>query len=203
MAYNGGQRAEGRSLPRLRLTEALHRSGRSGGCEAWHRRLRQGARRRADDRAGYQRNASGIWAKDGQALSVVIEAIPILNAIGPDRGPAAEERRRRRLNSAPRRRAGRSSGTASTTSPSSATAARSAIPSPPSRCTIRRTPSRWPADSCSRALVERGIRQDRRSHRHDEPRRSARERSRRRRHGDLMREAVEALRSRNGTIACR
>ncbi len=33
--------------------------------------------------AGYQRNASGIWAKDGQALSVVIEAIPILNAIGP------------------------------------------------------------------------------------------------------------------------
>ncbi len=25
--------------------------------------------------AGYQKNASGIWAKDGQALSVVIEAI--------------------------------------------------------------------------------------------------------------------------------
>ncbi len=33
--------------------------------------------------AGYQKNASGFWAKDGQALSVVIEAIPILNAVGP------------------------------------------------------------------------------------------------------------------------
>ena len=33
--------------------------------------------------AGYAKNASGIWAKDGQPVSVVIEAIPILNAIGP------------------------------------------------------------------------------------------------------------------------
>lgn len=33
--------------------------------------------------AGYQKNANGIWAKDSQALSVVIEAIPILNAVGP------------------------------------------------------------------------------------------------------------------------
>jgi peptide/nickel transport system substrate-binding protein len=33
--------------------------------------------------AGYKKNASGIWEKDGQSLSVIIEAIPVLNAVGP------------------------------------------------------------------------------------------------------------------------
>lgn len=33
--------------------------------------------------AGYKKNANGIWEKDGQPLSVVIEAIPVLNAVGP------------------------------------------------------------------------------------------------------------------------
>jgi peptide/nickel transport system substrate-binding protein len=33
--------------------------------------------------AGYAKNASGIWEKDGKPLSAVIEAIPVLNAIGP------------------------------------------------------------------------------------------------------------------------
>lgn len=33
--------------------------------------------------AGYRKNAAGIWEKDGQPLAAVIEAIPILNAIGP------------------------------------------------------------------------------------------------------------------------
>lgn len=33
--------------------------------------------------AGYRKNAAGIWEKDGQPLAAVIEAIPILNAVGP------------------------------------------------------------------------------------------------------------------------
>ena len=33
--------------------------------------------------AGYAKNASGMWEKDGKPLSAVIEAISILNAIGP------------------------------------------------------------------------------------------------------------------------
>ncbi len=33
--------------------------------------------------AGYKKNPGGIWEKDGQPLVAVIEAIPILNAIGP------------------------------------------------------------------------------------------------------------------------
>ena len=34
-------------------------------------------------KAGYAKNASGMWEKDGKPLSAVIEAISILNAIGP------------------------------------------------------------------------------------------------------------------------
>ncbi len=34
-------------------------------------------------KAGYAKNSSGIWEKDGKPLSAIIEAIPILNAIGP------------------------------------------------------------------------------------------------------------------------
>lgn len=33
--------------------------------------------------AGYAKNASDIWEKDGKPLAAVIEAIPVLNAIGP------------------------------------------------------------------------------------------------------------------------
>jgi enoyl-CoA hydratase/carnithine racemase len=33
--------------------------------------------------AGYKKNAGGIWEKDGQPLAAIIEAIPVLNAIGP------------------------------------------------------------------------------------------------------------------------
>jgi peptide/nickel transport system substrate-binding protein len=33
--------------------------------------------------AGYKKNASGIWEKDGQPLSATIEAISVLNAVGP------------------------------------------------------------------------------------------------------------------------
>jgi peptide/nickel transport system substrate-binding protein len=34
-------------------------------------------------KAGYAKNASGIWEKDGKPLTAVIEAIPVLNAVGP------------------------------------------------------------------------------------------------------------------------
>lgn len=34
-------------------------------------------------KAGFAKNASGLWEKDGKPLSAVIEAIPILNAVGP------------------------------------------------------------------------------------------------------------------------
>ena len=33
--------------------------------------------------AGYKKNAGGIWEKDGQPLAAIIEAIPVLNAVGP------------------------------------------------------------------------------------------------------------------------
>lgn len=33
--------------------------------------------------AGYKKNAAGIWEKDGKPLDATIEAIPVLNAIGP------------------------------------------------------------------------------------------------------------------------
>lgn len=33
--------------------------------------------------AGYKKNPSGIWEKDGQPLAAIIEAIPVLNAVGP------------------------------------------------------------------------------------------------------------------------
>ena len=34
-------------------------------------------------KAGYAKNANGIWEKDGKPLVAVIEAIPVLNAVGP------------------------------------------------------------------------------------------------------------------------
>ena len=43
-------------------------------------------------KAGYAKNASGIWEKDGKPLTAIIEAIPVLNAVGPDRRSAAQER---------------------------------------------------------------------------------------------------------------
>ena len=34
-------------------------------------------------KAGYAKNTSGIWEKDGKPLTAIIEAIPVLNAAGP------------------------------------------------------------------------------------------------------------------------
>jgi peptide/nickel transport system substrate-binding protein len=34
-------------------------------------------------KAGYAKNANGIWEKDGKPLTAIIEAIPVLNAVGP------------------------------------------------------------------------------------------------------------------------
>jgi peptide/nickel transport system substrate-binding protein len=34
-------------------------------------------------KAGYAKNPNGVWEKDGKPLTAVIEAIPVLNAVGP------------------------------------------------------------------------------------------------------------------------